>query len=538
MGSGLPVSRSSVSELVYREQLIDFVYHASMSGASSISLSRWAIEYVFKPCSIAGCFVVVALLWTFPLQHIIAYPFVFLFFGAIMGSAWFGGVIAGFMAVVLSSLTITYFFIPPLFSITVAKESQSFLTAFILSAIAIAIVSSSRKRAETIVRDARDSLETTVQERTAELLRSNQEIQESERKLRIVTEGIPQQIWRADNLGRIEYSNQHLLNYIGGSAESLLGELFSSILHTEDAPLFNQSWEAAVAAGERFEYEARVRGADGAFRWFLVRSIPHRSHENQVAHWFGIHIDIEDQHRAQQRLLSAHEDLSRFSRTMSLAQMAASIAHELNQPLTAVITHASACRRWLRAEPANLARATAAADSVVEETTRAANVVRRVRSLLGKTDSIRESTDLNSLIMDLARLLRDDAVRRGVLIKLRLAENLPHIEIDPVQIQQVLLNLAMNGMEAMTEASPPKVLEICTREQNYEEVAVSIKDYGPGFSERVKSSMFEPFFTTKPEGTGIGLSICRSIIEAHDGRIWAERTEHGTVFEFALKVSQ
>jgi len=115
---------------------------------------------------------------------------------------------------------------------------------------------------------------------------------------------------------------------------------------------------------------------------------------------------------------------------------------------------------------------------------------------------------------------------------------LPHIEIDPVQIQQVLLNLAMNGMEAMTEASPPKVLEICTREQNYEEVAVSIKDYGPGFSERVKSSMFEPFFTTKPEGTGIGLSICRSIIEAHDGRIWAERTEHGTVFEFALKVSQ
>jgi C4-dicarboxylate-specific signal transduction histidine kinase len=223
---------------------------------------------------------------------------------------------------------------------------------------------------------------------------------------------------------------------------------------------------------------------------------------------------------------------------MSLAQMAASIAHELNQPLTAVITHASACRRWLRTEPANLARATAAADSVVEETTRAANVVRRVRSLLSKTDSIRESTDLNSLIVELARVLRDDAVRRGVLIKLQLAENLPHIEIDPVQIQQVLLNLAMNGMEAMTEAGPPKVLEICTRGQDDNEVAVSVRDHGSGFSDRVKSSMFEPFFTTKPEGTGIGLSICRSIIEAHDGRIWAERTEHGTVFEFALKVGQ
>ena len=509
-----------------------------MSRLSSISLSRWAVEYCVKPCGIAVCFVVVALLWTFPLQHIIAYPFVFLFFGAIMGSAWFGGAIAGFSAVVLSSLTITFFFIPPLFSITVAKESQSFLTAFILSAIAIAIVSSARKRAEGIVREARDRLEATVQERTAELLRSNQEIQESERQLRIVTEGIPQQIWRADNLGRIEYCNQHLLNYIGGSAESLLGESFFSILHPEDAPLLNQDWEAAVALGEKFELEARVRGADGAYRWFLVRSIPHRSQENQVAHWFGIHIDIEEQHRAQQRLLSAHEDLSRFSRTMSLAQMAASIAHELNQPLTAVVTHASACRRWLKAEPANLSRATAAADSVVEETTRAANVVRRVRSLLGKADSVRESTDLNGLIVELARLLRDDAVRRGVLIKLQLTESLPNLEIDPVQIQQVLLNLAMNGMEAMMDTDAPRVLEICTKEVKREEVAVSVRDCGSGFSERVKLSMFEPFFTTKAEGTGIGLSICRSIIEAHDGRIWAERTEYGTVFEFALKVSQ
>src|SRR6202167_5886556 len=127
-------------------------YDANMTGAASDRLSRWRMEYGLKPCAIAVCFVVVALLWTFPLQHIIAYPFVFLFFGAIMGSAWFGGIIAGFIAVVLSSLTITYFFIPPLFSITVAKESQSFLTAFILSAITITIVSSTRKRAENIVR--------------------------------------------------------------------------------------------------------------------------------------------------------------------------------------------------------------------------------------------------------------------------------------------------------------------------------------------------------------------------------------------------
>jgi PAS domain S-box-containing protein len=509
-----------------------------MSAVWLSRLSSLTMEYGIKPSAIAGCFVLVALLWTFPLQHFIAYPFVFLFFGAIMGSAWFGGLVAGIVAVVLSSLVITYFFIPPVFSITVAKESQSFLAAFILCAIAISIVSSARKRAENAVRDARDELEAKVQERTAELQRSTLEIQESERQLRSLTEAIPQQIWRADNAGRIEYCNQHLLDYIGGSTDSLRGESFYSILHAEDAPLFSQGWESALAVGGRFETEVRIRGGDGLYRWFLVRSIPQRSQDGQVAHWYGIHIDIEEQRRAQQRLRTAHEDLSRFGRTMSLTEIAASIAHELNQPLTALATHASACRRWLRAEPANIARASAAAENVIQETARAANVVSRVRSLGSKTDYVREATDLNALIVNLARLLRDDAIRRGVSIKLRLAENLPKLEIDPVQIQQVLLNFAINGMEAMTKTDGPKVIEIGTQLHGAGEISASVTDRGPGFSERVKLNMFEPFFTTKPEGTGMGLAICRSIIEAHDGRIWAEQSERGTVFKFTLKVRE
>jgi PAS domain S-box-containing protein len=509
-----------------------------MSAAWLSRLSSQTMEYGIKPSAIASCFVLVALLWTFPLQHVIAYPFVFLFFGAIIGSAWFGGVIAGIVAVVLSSLIIAYFFIPPIFSITVAKESQSFLAAFILCAIAISIVSSARKRAESAVRDARDQLEAKVLERTAELQQSNLEIQESERQLRSLTEAIPQQIWRADTSGRIEYCNQHLQDYIGGSPDSLRGESFFSILHPEDAPLFSQGWESALAAGGKFEVEVRIRGGDESYRWFLVRSIPQRSPDGQIARWYGIHIDIEERRRAQQRLLTAHDDLSRFGRTMSLTEMAASIAHELNQPLTALATHASACRRWLRAAPPNVARASAAAENIVQEAARAANVVRRVRSLVSKTDYVREANDLNALIVNLARLLRDDAIRHGVSIKLRLAEYLPKLEIDPVQIQQVLLNLAINGMEAMTKIDGPKVLEIRTQSHGREEVSASVTDRGSGFSEQVRLKMFEPFFTTKPEGTGMGLAICRSIIEAHDGRIWAEQSEHGSVFQFTLKASK
>lgn len=173
------------------------------------------MEYGLKPFAIAICFVLVAFLWTFPLQYVMANPLVFLFFGAIMGSAWFGGAISGFLAVVLSSFVINFFFIPPLYSITVAKEFRTFQAPFILCALAIAIVSSARKRAENAARIARDLLEAKIRERTTELERSNLEIKESERQLRILTEAIPQQIWRADAKGAIEYCNQHLRDYLG-----------------------------------------------------------------------------------------------------------------------------------------------------------------------------------------------------------------------------------------------------------------------------------------------------------------------------------
>jgi PAS domain S-box-containing protein len=507
-----------------------------MTAVTFKQIPRWTMEYGVKPLSVATCFVLVALLWTFPLQHVIAYPFVFLFFGAIMGSAWFGGAVAGFTAVVESSLIITYFFIPPLFSITVSKESQSFLAAFILCAFAISIVSSARKRAENAVRTAKDELETKVRERTAELERSNLDIQESERQLRILTEAIPQQIWRADCSGRIEYCNQHLRDYVGARGSSIAGDPFFKILHTEDEELFRQGWESALVAGVPFEVKVRVRGADGSFRWYLVRSIPQRSEDGTIARWYGIHIDIEEQHRAQQNLVLAQDNLSRLSRTLSMAEMAASIAHELNQPLTAVVTHAYACREWLGSHPANLEKASATADKIVQESTRASAVVKRVRALFRKEDTERQFIDVNGLVQELSRLLRDEAIRRGVAIRVTLDHNLPGIEADPVQIQQVLLNLAANSMDAMVMVASP---ELTIRSERYgtDEIVISIDDNGPGIAPDVASRIFEPFFSTKEQGTGMGLAICRSIVEAHDGRIWAENLNPvGVRFRFTLRV--
>lgn len=507
-----------------------------MTVSTADRVQDWLMDHVLRPPAIAVVFVLVALLWTFLLQHVIAYPFVFLFFGAIMGSAWFGGMFAGFIAVALSSLLIDYFFIPPFYSMSIAKESRSFFTAFIVCAIAITVVSSARKRAETAVRTARDELEERVRERTSELEQSNREIQESERQLRQLTEAIPQQIWRADALGNVEYLNGHLLAYLGRSTDRLQGESFFHIFHEVDEPLVRQAWHVALQSKNTFEAEARVRSADGSYRWFLVRAVPQRDGDGAVARWYGIHIDIEEQRRAQQSLAEAQEEQSRVSHLLSLAETAASIAHELNQPLTAVVTHAYACREWLREDALNISKALSTAEKIVQESTRASAVVSRVRALFRKEAQIRELTDINSSIRGVVRLLRDEAIRRDVSIRLILADELPKFKVDPVQIQQVLLNLAMNGMDAMFETAVSRILTIRSLQKSRDEALISIEDQGPGIPENISERIFEPFFTTKPNGTGMGLAICRSIIEMHDGRLWAENgPDGGAIFQFTVR---
>jgi hypothetical protein len=513
------------------------LYDAAMQAIDVDRISHWTMQYAVKPCAIAGAFVIVAFLWTLLFQHAIAYPFLFLFFGAVMGSAWFGGIMAGFVAVGMSSVVVAFFFVPPFLSMSVAQPSQTYFEAFIFCAIAMTLVSWALKRSEVAVVAARDQLEERVQERTAELEKSNLEIKESEQRLRLFTEAIPQQMWSADAGGHIEYCNQHLIDYIGATAEHLQGEAFFAILHPIDEPMFSRYWRSAIAAGKRFEMEARVRGADGVYRWFLVRSIPQHSAEGKVTRWYGIHIDMEQQHSAKQGVVVAQDELSRLSRTLSMGEMAASITHELNQPLTAVVTHAYACREWLRTEPANIEKARVTSDKIIQESTRASAVVARVRAMFRKEAHFRESADMNLLIQDLERLLREETIRRNVSIKLTLANNLPHLELDPVQIQQVLLNLVTNGMDAMIDVSGLRELEIRSELLGDNEIRVTVEDHGKGLTPEAEAKMFEPFFSTKTDGTGMGLAICRSIIEAHDGRIWAAKSpKGGTMFHFALRV--
>ncbi len=496
------------------------------------------MEYGIRPLATAVFFVLVAFLWTLFLQHLIEYPFVFLFFGAVMGSAWFGGTIAGFLSVILSSAVIAFFFVPPFFSIGIDPASRSFYMAFVASAIVVSWVSSARKRSEMVIRDARDRLEERVLERTAEIERAHLDYVESERRLRLVTEAIPQQIWTARADGTVEYCNQHLLDFVGRSAEEMQGGQFVFILHPEDQDSFREEWAHAIDSGKMFEGEWRIRAANGEYRWFLVRSIPQVSTDGQIVCWYGTHIDIEERRRAEQALLEAQLELSRISRTLSMGELTAFIAHELNQPLTAVVTNAYACRRWLGAKPLNLERAVSTADQIIQEGTRAGEIVARIRALFRQGEEVREEVDINHEVQILVGRLRDDAIRHKVSIRTRLALNLPRVVVDTVQIQQVLFNLSLNGMDAMEDAAGVRELWISTERNGSGDVLVTVEDRGAGLSQETATKIFQPFFTTKPHGVGLGLTISRTIVEAHNGRIWARMpSAGGTAIQFTIPAS-
>jgi signal transduction histidine kinase len=220
-----------------------------------------------------------------------------------------------------------------------------------------------------------------------------------------------------------------------------------------------------------------------------------------------------------------------------MGELAASIAHELNQPLTAVVTNAYACREWLHATPPNLARASSTAEKIVRESKRASDVVARVRALFRKEIDSRGSVDLNRLIQDLVRLLHDDAIRRRISIHVDLDPKLPRVTVDPVQIQQVLLNLSSNGMDAMMSQATHRELLIGSRCTGADEIRIHVTDRGRGIAPEIAARIFDPFFTTKMEGIGMGLAISRTIIEAHDGRIWMDSaTSGGSSFHFTIPV--
>ena len=504
-------------------------------------------------------------------------------------------------------------------------------------------------------------------------LRTRQ-LQRDFKKLRDVIETIPAIVFEVGPDGSGAFGNQRWLEYAGSSLRQY-GKFApedqawrdSTCIHPDDLDGYVSLWERAIATGQPFELETRVRRADGEYRWFLARHVPLRDVQGRILKWFGTLTDIEDRKRAEKalraseaylaesqrlthtgtwvgdpttaplywseelfrifgfdpqhglptkdqppqrihpedrdkfwqafqkvihekvdsdveyrivspdgtvkhvyglghpvlnangeiaevvgttvditerkraeeeraRLQQLESDLAHINRVSMMGELTASIAHEVNQPLSGVVSNGSACLRWLAGDSPNLEEAQEAARRIVRDGKRAGEVIARIRALTKKVSTPREKLDLNETLRQVLALVGDEAKRKSVNVRTHFADNLYPVSGDQVRLQQVVLNLAMNAIEAMSSVGErTRELVITTRNTDADQVQVSVEDSGVGIDPQMVDKIFDSFYTTKPGGMGMGLSISRSILQTHGGRLWAVANGGpGTTFHFTL----
>lgn len=388
--------------------------------------ARRSASAIFQ-CGLAVVLVAAALTATFLLQSVVSTAGFIFFYAAVVASAWFGGKWSGWLAMILAAGAVEYFFIAPVHSFGINRDSLPIFIEFAASALVVGWFSSWRKQAEAELRYARDELQLRVEERTAELQQANRQ---------------------------------------------LLAEM-------------------------------------------------------------------AERKRAEDAYYKAQAELARVTRMSAMGALAASISHEVNQPLAAVVTNADACLMWLSSDPPNIAEARAAVDAIAQQGTRASDVVRHIRAMFSKATPERAPLQINGLIREVNVLMEGSALRNQVTVQTDLGSDLPSTLGDRVQLQQVIVNLIQNGIEAMSDVSGrPRNLLIRSTKDGSDAVLVEVRDSGIGIASNDEKRIFEAFFTTKDQGMGMGLSICHSIVESHGGKLWATKNDdYGVTLQFTLPVS-
>jgi PAS domain S-box-containing protein len=372
--------------------------------------------------------------------------------------------------------------------------------------------------------------------------RAEDALRESEYRLRQIIETVPGLLWSLAPDGEPTYFNQRFLDYFGKPFEDFKHGGWLALIHPDDVPETERTFSHAIQTGSSYRGVLRFRRADGAYRWHEGRGEPLRDRQGNIVQWYGLSVDIDEAKKAEDRLrrseshlAEAQLELAHANRVATMGQLTASITHEVNQPITAAVTYALAARRFLSAKPPNLREVDEALSLIVKEGNRAGEVVGRVRALIKKAPVRKDAVEINDAILEVIALTRREAANNGISVRTQLAEDLPRVLGDRVQLQQVLLNLIINAIEAMREVDEEeRELLIGTRNEP-DGVSVEVRDSGPGFASAALERAFEAFYTTKSDGLGLGLSICRSIIEAHNGRLWASpNVPRGAIFRFIV----
>jgi len=381
-----------------------------------------------------------------------------------------------------------------------------------------------------------DRLFMSIVDDITERKRAEEALSRSERQFRALFEEAAVGIALCDSAGRPFESNRKLEQMLGYSAHELRGMPFTAFTDPEDAPA-DWSLFTDLLSGKRDHYhiEKRYRRKDGALLWGDLTVYIVRDDRGQPMFSIGMVQDITDRKRAEQALQEAQAELAHVARVTTLGEMAASIAHELNQPLAAIVADANASLNWLTKPHPDLDGVREALTAIVQDGHRAADVIQRTRQLATKTDPQKVRLQVNDVIEDIVALIGTELRGHEVSLRLDLAPELLPVLGDRVQLQQVLINLVMNGMEAMAAVGDRRRELLIRSQREAGQLLVVVQDSGTGIDPDKMHRMFDAFFTTKPSGMGMGLSISRSIIEAHGGRLWASpNAGPGTTFQFSL----
>lgn len=357
----------------------------------------------------------------------------------------------------------------------------------------------------------------------------------SERNLSLTINTMPALAWSARPDGSVEFLSQRWLDYTGMPAAEAQGWGWVKAFRPDDLDRVIAYWESVLAGGVPGEIEVRVRRFDGNYRWFLIRVSPLRDASGAVVKWYGVNTDIDDRKRAEEQLTRARAELAHVAKVTSLGVFAASIAHEVNQPLSGIVMNAGTCLRMLDSDPPNIEGARETARRTIRDGNRASEVVTRLRALFKRKEVAAEWVNLNDAALEVIALSLSELQSNRVIVHHEFAEDLPLVKGDRIQLQQVMQNLLRNASDSMSSIDDrPRQLLIRT-ESDGRNAHVTVQDTGCGIEPEAAGRLFDPFYTTKEDGTGIGLSVSRSIIEAHRGEIWVRANDGpGSSFIFSI----
>ena len=365
---------------------------------------------------------------------------------------------------------------------------------------------------------------------------AEESLRASELDARSLLDNMPGLLARLSPDGIIEVFNRQYLQYLGKTVEEIKKWQASDIIHPDDLAHTIEVLGDAISRGEPFDLEYRARRFDGVYRWFQSRLVPVRNIEGQILHWNALATDIDDRKRAEEALDRARSELAHVTRVTTLNALTASIAHEVNQPLSGIVSNAGAVLRFLSGDAPNLEEAREAVHDIARDGKRAGEIITRIRALTKGTPPRPEKLDLNETVSEVLSLIGDEAKRNNVIVRTQFDGSLSLVTGDRVQLQQVVLNLVMNAIEAMNSVSErPRELVITTQNIDPDCVQATVEDSGIGIASNTVDKIFDSFYTTKSGGMGMGLSISRSILQSHGGRLWAVGKDGpGTVFQFTV----